>query len=317
MRLTLQVFHELCLSRPEYRLICRRLSENLLRSLEPCTSQWTAGDLREEDGQLADETGKMAEPSVLPMLSPTQTLSIARLDTTVVAEQLCLMEASIFSLIKPRDLMQNLWNVARKGEHAASVASSIRHFNFISSWVVTRILGEAELADRARTLLKFMKIAVELRKANNFNSLMAVLSGISSSPILRLQKTYRLILGKKAFERYQVLEGLMSSERSFSAYRQALRVANPPCIPYLGVFLRDLFYLEEANKETTSDGGILLPKLLLMGDIVHTIEAFQMRTYTFQPDLEIQQYILNCRLVPNDEAYDLSLKLEARAPTQH
>jgi son of sevenless-like protein len=36
----------------------------------------------------------------------------------------------------------------------------------------------------------------------------------------------------------------MSRERSFQTYRAHLATVNPPCVPYLGVYLTDLVFLE-------------------------------------------------------------------------
>ncbi len=43
------------------------------------------------------------------------------------------------------------------------------------------------------------------------------------------------------------LEGVMGSEYSWRNYRTALREANPPCVPYIGVYLQDLLFIEEGN----------------------------------------------------------------------
>jgi hypothetical protein len=106
---------------------------------------------------------------------------------------------------------------------------------------------------------------------------MAVLSGVSSSAVLRLSKTFQHISKNPIYERYLALEKVMASEKSFSEYRQALRAAELPCIPYLGVFLRDILYIEEGNKEMFSDGFLNLSKFLQLGDILLTIQGFQLR----------------------------------------
>ncbi|RKO93727.1 ras guanine nucleotide exchange factor domain-containing protein, partial [Blyttiomyces helicus] len=143
------------------------------------------------------------------------------IDNEAVARQLDLLESEIFHAIKPRDLLQHIWSRRHKGRHAPSVAASIGHFNFISSWVTTQILLQKKLKTRAKVLGKFMKIAQILRNSNNYNTLMAVLAGINSAPILRLRQTRKLLQSRQSYRNYLALEKLMSSERSFGAYRQA------------------------------------------------------------------------------------------------
>lgn len=74
-----------------------------------------------------------------------------------------------------------------------------------------------------------------LRNNNNYNTLMAVLAGVNSAAVLRLRQTRKLLQNRQSYRNYQALERLMSSERSFANYRQALRRSELPCIPYLSV----------------------------------------------------------------------------------
>ena len=78
-----------------------------------------------------------------------------------------------------------------------------------------------------------MKIAQLLREYNNYNSLMAILAGINSASLLRLKQTRKFLIGKTAYKNYLGLEGLMSSDKSFKEYRNALKKSEMPCVPYL------------------------------------------------------------------------------------
>ena len=111
--------------------------------------------------------------------------------------------------------------------------ASIAHFNFISAWVVTIIVSQSRLSKRVVLLQKFMSIAVELRNLNNYNSLMAIMAGINSASVLRLRQTRQAIITKKIYKQFQSLERLMSTDKSFSSYRMALKASGAPGIPYL------------------------------------------------------------------------------------
>ncbi|KAJ3191618.1 hypothetical protein HK101_007556 [Irineochytrium annulatum] len=246
------------------------------------------------------------------------------LNEELVVQQLNLVEGDIFGAIGPRDLLHSLWSRVNRGQHAPTVAASIRHFNYVSSWVVTTVLSSPSPAIRASLLLKFMRIAHSLRLANNFNTLMAVLAGLSSTPLQRLRATHRLIPdidpSAPGIQRaHRVLERLMSSERSFAGYRQALRRAEMPCIPYLGVFLRDLLYIDEANKDRRADGCVNLAKFLLMGDVIVMMKSFQLARHSVgvQRDPTVLGVILDRPLMTDDEAYERSLELEPRTAKRH
>lgn len=78
-----------------------------------------------------------------------------------------------------------------------------------------------------------MWLAVELRNHNNYGTLMAVLAAVNSAPILRLKQTKKAVENRKVCKQFQTLEQLMSSEKSFSSYRLALKASGTSRIPYL------------------------------------------------------------------------------------
>ncbi|KAI8811379.1 ras guanine nucleotide exchange factor domain-containing protein [Cladochytrium replicatum] len=234
------------------------------------------------------------------------------LDNYVIAQQLNLMEFEIFSRIKPRDFLQHIWSRRLKGRHAPAVAASIGHFNFISAWVATRVLSQKKLKSRSKMLSKFMKIAQILREANNYNTLMAIIAGINSHPVFRLKQTRRLIENKASFKQYEVLQDLMGMHHGFGNYRAALKASEMPCIPYLGLFLKDLLYTDEVNKDRKPDGTINLPKFLLMGDIIMMVKSFQVRPYHITKEPYIYALILNQPVMDDETAYERSLELEPK-----
>lgn len=50
----------------------------------------------------------------------------------------------------------------------------------------------------------------------------------------------------------------MNTAQSFKTYRTALRDATPPCLPYLGVHLSDLVFIEDGN----ADSSMLFKRLI-------------------------------------------------------
>lgn len=91
----------------------------------------------------------------------------------------------------------------------------------------SRILEKDDAKERERYVVKFIKIMKHLRKINNFNSYLALLSALDSAPIRRLEWQKHITEGLKEYC------ALIDSSSSFRAYRQALADTNPPCIPYM------------------------------------------------------------------------------------
>lgn len=69
-----------------------------------------------------------------------------------------------------------------------------------------------------------------LRKLNNFNSFLALVSALDSPPVRRLGWP------KNIEEQVREHCALIDSSCSFRAYRQALAETHPPCIPYMWVW---------------------------------------------------------------------------------
>lgn len=95
---------------------------------------------------------------------------------------------------------------------------------------------------------KFIMVGDVLRKLGNFSSLMAILAGLGQSSTARLTHT-KNALSPECKKILLELETLMSPQKSFSNYRNALRACKPPAVPYLGVYLQDLTFIEDGNPE--------------------------------------------------------------------
>ncbi|KAG0164949.1 hypothetical protein DFQ30_009167 [Apophysomyces sp. BC1015] len=251
-----------------------------------------------------------------------------------LADQLTWIEAELFRKIKPREFVRNIWassslsartmkswtDNAPSPPHSpptSVVMASISHFNFISGWVATMIVTQPKLNKRAAVLEKCLSIAVELRNHNNYNTLMAVLAGINSAAVLRLKQTHEVVAEKKIYKQLQSLERLMSSDRSFSSYRLALKQSEPPGIPYLGIHNQDLVSMSEANKDFKADGTIHWEKFRLMGQSIMGMMRFQYPTYTVQPDTKILGLIAEGEVLTEDERYQRSIAIEPRIKTSN
>jgi hypothetical protein len=53
----------------------------------------------------------------------------------------------------------------------------------------------------------------------------------------------------------------MSCDFSWRSYRTAIHEANPPCLPYIGVYLQDLIFIEEGNPGTIPPPYLVIPSL--------------------------------------------------------
>ena len=86
-----------------------------------------------------------------------------------------------------------------------------------------RLIASRKNVEKNKKIILFQ----HLRKLNNFNSYLAVLSALDSAPVRRLEWQ------RQTSEGLQEYCSLIDSSSSFRTYRAALAEASQPCIPYL------------------------------------------------------------------------------------
>jgi len=129
------------------------------------------------------------------------------------------------------------------------VVELLQRTNSVSFWVTTTVLLQPRLRDRIRALQKFVGVARALRAMNNFNTLMGVVAGFSTSSLSRLKHTFAGLKTRQQ-EQWDELTAMMNPASSFRALRAATEEAGRRCIPYLGMFLTDLTFMEDGNPDT-------------------------------------------------------------------
>jgi len=106
----------------------------------------------------------------------------------------------------------------------------------VSYWVATEIIL-APVHLRAAYIEKFINIGEKcLHNYNNFNTLMAIISGLNNSAISRLKKNW-MAISDKAKETFKKLEELMTLDSNFKRYREFVATKTSPVVPYMGSFV--------------------------------------------------------------------------------
>lgn len=60
------------------------------------------------------------------------------------------------------------------------------------------------------------------------------------------------------------LQSLVSTDGRFRNMREALHRCDPPCIPYLGMYLTDLSFIEEGTPNFTDEGLLNFSKMRMV-----------------------------------------------------
>ncbi|XP_014111768.1 PREDICTED: rap guanine nucleotide exchange factor 1 [Pseudopodoces humilis] len=225
-----------------------------------------------------------------------------------IAEQLTLLDAELFYKIEIPEVL--LWAKEQNEEKSPNLTQFTEHFNNMSYWVRSIIMLQEKAQDRERLLLKFIKIMKHLRKLNNFNSYLAILSALDSAPIRRLEWQ------KQTSEGLAEYCTLIDSSSSFRAYRAALADVEPPCIPYLGLILQDLTFVHLGNPDYI-DSKVNFSKRWQQFNILDSMRCFQQVHYDIKRNDDIVSFFNDFSDHLAEEAlWELSLKIKPRNITR-
>jgi len=106
---------------------------------------------------------------------------------------------------------------------------------------------------------------------------------------------------------------LMSFRESYKNYRAALAAvpSQTTVLPFIGVFLTDLVYIEDGNPSIIHGDRINIHKFTMIGKIMKQI-IDNNHEYRFFQVPAILQWFSDFKVIDEEEAYLLSTKIEPR-----
>mmetsp|Transcript_637 Transcript_637/g.885 ORF Transcript_637/g.885 Transcript_637/m.885 type:complete len:501 (+) Transcript_637:242-1744(+) len=237
------------------------------------------------------------------------------LDPVEVAQQLTLIEHDIFKDIQDVEFHNLNWKkedpkVRRK--LAANILRMVERFNTVSFWVATEIVMKTDIKDRVVALKKFISVAEALAQMNNFNGVMEVIAGLNLFAVERLRNTWAQVPSKME-QVVRDLNALMENRGNYKEYRNALKNCKGPCVPYLGVCLRDIIFIEEGNTNFIDKKPevINFEKIRLTGDVlINQVRKYQLMPYPFDHNEVLQDFLKKLLILPEELLYKHSLICE-------
>nr|XP_033775754.1 ras-specific guanine nucleotide-releasing factor 1 [Geotrypetes seraphini] len=232
-----------------------------------------------------------------------------------IAEQLTLLDHLIFRKIPYEEFFGQGWMKPDKNERTPYIMSTTKHFNDMSNLIASEILHSDEASTRSSTIEKWVAVADICRCLHNYNAVLEITSSLNRSAIFRLKKTW-LKVSKQTKAVIDKLQKLVSSEGRFKNLREALKNCDPPCVPYLGMYLADLAFIEEGTPNYTEDGLVNFSKMRMISHIIREIRQFQQTSYKIEHQPKVTYYLLDKSAVMGEESlYEASLRIEPKVPS--
>ncbi|XP_032871064.1 LOW QUALITY PROTEIN: RAS guanyl-releasing protein 2-like [Amblyraja radiata] len=186
-------------------------------------------------------------------------------------------------------------------------------FNSISQWVQMMVLSLHTPQQRAEVITKFVHMAQRLLQLQNYNTLMAVIGGLSHSAILRLKETYHYI-SADVLKISDELTELVTTCSNYRNYRKRFAEGSGFKFPILGVHLKDLLAVHLALPDWVEEGQLNVVKMQQLYSILNELGQVQ----ATPPPIEPNKDLVNLLTVSldqyhtDDEIYKLSLLREPR-----
>eukprot|EP00071_Canis_lupus_P039166 XP_022272723.1 ras-specific guanine nucleotide-releasing factor 1 isoform X1 [Canis lupus familiaris] len=257
---------------PELLTQERKAAANIIRTLtqeDPGDNQITL----EEITQMAE--GVKAEP-------------FENHSALEIAEQLTLLDHLVFKKIPYEEFFGQGWMKVEKNERTPYIMKTTKHFNDISNLIASEIIRNEDINARVSAIEKWVAVADICRCLHNYNAVLEITSSMNRSAIFRLKKTW-LKVSKQTKALIDKLQKLVSSEGRFKNLREALKNCDPPCVPYLGMYLTDLAFIEEGTPNYTEDGLVNFSKMRMISHIIREIRQFQQTAYKIEHQVKVSR----------------------------
>lgn len=247
-----------------------------------------------------------------------------------IARQVTLLEFDLYRAIQPSELVGAPWMKENKYQTSPNLLKMVNFSTKFTFWLEKCILETDNLEERAAIVSRIVEVMLVFHELNNFNGVLEIVGALNSAPVYRLEHTFKEVNHKlvKALDEAQELNNDHNRK-----YIEKLRSVNPPCVPFLGMYLTNILLTEEGNRDfivnrpedstQRAEGFINFSKRRKVAEITGEIQQFQNQPYNLNVEHNIREFLMNLdplgdrsEKVFNDYLYAKSLDLEPRGARQ-
>ncbi|CAL8114312.1 unnamed protein product [Orchesella dallaii] len=171
----------------------------------------------------------------------------------------------------------------KESRKTRNLESYVKWFNRLCYIISSDVCKATKKKLRVRYIEYWVEVAKECFNIGNFNSLMAIITGLNMSPVLRMKKTW----GKVNCDLLSSLEQHMDPSSNFASYRSLLKsvvwhTTNPSSdaraktvIPFFSLLIKDLYFLHQGCASRLPNGHINFEKCWQLAKQVTEVMTWQ------------------------------------------
>jgi len=195
------------------------------------------------------------------------------------------------------------------------VIKFVDSFNNQSRWFANYILTGSSAKQRAYFIMHVIEVLACIYKLDNYHGTVAILAALESSAISRLKRSWELV-DKDTKETLTPIKTHFSHIGNWKTYRESLQKPDrlPPAIPYIGVALTDITYIDDGNDDLLGPHNLLInwKKCSLFYKVLSDLRRLQTGQYPFQVVPELQEHIQKVMETDEKQLHQRSLMVEPR-----
>jgi RasGEF domain/RasGEF N-terminal motif len=245
--------------------------------------------------------------------SMAPTAFLLALEPRLLAEQMTLADCHTFVSIAPAELWQCAWNKPALRHRSPNVCALLKRLNEVAFWAASFIVAQRTQAERVAVWHHLIGVAEQLRALRNYHTLMALMVGLNTVAVQRLKQTKAALSAERAAA-IDDIEALMAPDHSFKRYRAQLNTRKRPALPYIGVYLTDLTYIQDGNQDSRNDVAgdrrvhlVNFTKREQVVDLLKEIDFFQRVAFPFVALQPVFQFVSTPPAFDERTLYRLSL----------
>ena len=189
--------------------------------------------------------------------------SITDWNTEDIGNKLTQVSKSLLNKIFPRELYLGVYLKKEKEIKSPNVIKCINNFNKLTSFIIEDIISYNTPKLRARVYEKWVQICDYCKINKNYNDCIAIYSALNNYIITGLNLTLKEVKYKikNIFEKISIFCSCEDNYRNIRNEMNECEKKGETFIPYLGMLLRDINFVEESSKYINEKGCINFEKI--------------------------------------------------------